>query len=41
MTITIALATGRLAAGLIVLMLVTPVQFVSYAVRFWKVRYKP
>jgi len=41
MTITIALVTGHLVAGLLVLMLVTPAQFVSYAVRFWRHRYTP
>lgn len=39
MTITVALLLGRLAAGLGVLLVLTPLQYLSYAVRFWRHRY--
>lgn len=39
MTITIAVFLGRLGAGLMVLLVVTPLQYLSYAVRFWKLRH--
>jgi archaetidylinositol phosphate synthase len=41
LTITLALAFARIRAGLVTLAIVTPVQFASYAVRFWKHRYSP
>jgi hypothetical protein len=41
MTITVALLFGRPGVGLAVLVLITPVQFLSYALRFWKHRYAP
>jgi phosphatidylglycerophosphate synthase len=41
LTITLALCLGRIRAGLVALMLITPIQFLSYAFRFWKHRYWP
>jgi len=41
MVITASLLVGRLRAGLVLLMIVTPIQFASYAHRFWKHRYAP
>jgi phosphatidylglycerophosphate synthase len=41
MAITVALVTGRLLAGLAALVVVTPIQFASYALRFWRHRYAP
>ncbi len=39
MTLTLALVFTRVATGLIVLAVLTPIQFTSYAVRFWRHRY--
>jgi phosphatidylglycerophosphate synthase len=41
MAITVALAFASLRAGLMMLVLVTPVQFASYTLRFWRHRYAP
>ena len=41
MLITVSLLAGRPRAGLLALALVMPLQFASYARRFWKHRYAP
>jgi len=39
MTLSVALALGRPRAGLVALLVVTPIQFTSYFFRFWRHRY--
>ena len=39
LTITLALCLGRIRAGLAALIVITPIQFLSYAFRFWRYRY--
>ena len=41
MAITLALVFGRIQTGLVALVVVMPIQFTSYALRFWKHRYSP
>jgi len=41
LTITLALFFGNVTNGLLVIMCVTPLQFASYVLRFWRHRYAP
>lgn len=41
MTISVALCLGRIREGLVALLVITPIQFGSYAIRFWGHRYLP
>jgi len=41
MTITLALAFGRVQEGLVTLVVLMPIQFASYTIRFWQHRYSP